>query len=110
LFVVGHLQLDGPKLESIKASAILADCYEAFGAIIGVLAVGFIAFEVPERQLLEGPKSRQRMVIALGILLTIVITSRYVHSSGLLYLLRVLTGLFEGAYFLGYIVRLAHLK
>ncbi|AON53137.1 hypothetical protein Hsc_0833 [Herbaspirillum seropedicae] len=65
LFAVGHLQLDGQKPDSIKASAIMSDCYEAFGAIIGVLAFGFIAFEVPERQLLHGAKSHRHLMIVL---------------------------------------------
>lgn len=110
LIVVRYFQLDGPELISIKASAILADCYEAFGAIVGVLAVSFLDLDPQERKLLDGPKSRRRTMLALSILLSAAITSRYAQSSELLYLLRFLTGVFEGACFLGVIVRLVQLE
>lgn len=110
LLAVGQFQIDGPRLTSIRASAILAECYEAFGAIIGVLAIGYIVFEFPERQILHGAKSRHQVALVVGILISTVIASRYAESSSQLYLLRVITGVVEGVFFLAGIVRVVHFR
>lgn len=109
LLTVGHFQLDGAKLLTIQASAVLADCYEAFGAIFGLLSVSYIAFECSDIEPLEDAKFQSRYAFAVSVLLLTVIADRIAQSSTQLYLVRALTGMIEGACFIGSIIRLARL-